>query len=562
MAGGLMILSAPGQQNIRLNSNPQYSFWKSGFKQYRNFGMQKFDIMYEGSKTLKLTEDSVFTFKIPRYGDLLVDAFVSFDLPNIWSPILPPQEIENTDGITSYTDWSPYEFKWIDFIGAQMIRQITIQCGNQKLQEYSGEYLLAVVLRDFSAEKRDLFLRMIGQIPEIVDPANAEGRTSIYPNSYYTTDIAGPSPSISGRTLYIPLNSWFGLKTQQAFPLISLQNNELTISITLRPLNELFQIRDVKDYLNAFPYIAPNFNQGYMQMYNFLQPPPDENLTNAGYIIKDSIWNSNLHMVCTYAFLSNDDRYEFSTSQPEYLIHQIHRKVFYDVTTTHTVDLDSLGMVTDWLFYFQRSDANLRNEWSNYTNWPYRGITPPVVCTTAPVVGYSIPWPSGGLYNIGPGINVDGSFTGFYITPTYTLANEKTILRELAIKLDGNYLQDLLPEGVYNYMEKYTKTGGNAPDGLYCYNFCLNTSPFILSPSGAANMNRFNQIQFEFSTIIPAANPYAQTLVICDPDSGETIGVNKPTWNIFEYNYNLVIYEERINFVQFISGNVGLETAT
>ena len=75
-------------------------------------------------------------------------------------------------------------------------------------------------------------------------------------------------------------------------------------------------------------------------------------------------------------------------------------------------------------------------------------------------------------------------------------------------------------------------------------------------------MNRFNQIQFEFSTIIPAANPYAQTLIICDPTTGETIGVNKPTWNIFEYNYNLVIYEERINFVQFISGNVGLETAT
>ena len=35
------------------------------------------------------------------------------------------------------------------------------------------------------------------------------------------------------------------------------------------------------------------------------------------------------------------------------------------------VCLDSLGMVSNWLWYFRRTDAFLRNEWSNYTNWPY-----------------------------------------------------------------------------------------------------------------------------------------------------------------------------------------------
>jgi hypothetical protein len=52
---------------------------------------------------------------------------------------------------------------------------------------------------------------MIGQVPEITDPANANSRVNSYPNAYYTEDLAGPEPSIRGRILYIPLNNWFGL---------------------------------------------------------------------------------------------------------------------------------------------------------------------------------------------------------------------------------------------------------------------------------------------------------------------------------------------------------------
>ena len=33
-------------------------------------------------------------------------------------------------------------------------------------------------------------------------------------------------------------------------------------------------------------------------------------------------------------------------------------------------------MVSSWMFFLRRSDANLRNEWSNYSNWPYRNKMP------------------------------------------------------------------------------------------------------------------------------------------------------------------------------------------
>jgi hypothetical protein len=143
MAGGLMQLVAIGQQNIILNGNPSKTFFKTTFKKYTNFGKQNFRVNFQGTPTLNLTTESTFVFKVKRYADLLMDCYISINLPNIWSPILPPQEYTNPDGTTSYTNWAPYEFRWIENIGAQIISNINIYCGNQQLQQYTGQYILA-----------------------------------------------------------------------------------------------------------------------------------------------------------------------------------------------------------------------------------------------------------------------------------------------------------------------------------------------------------------------------------------------------------------------------------
>jgi len=116
-----MNLVSEGQQNIILNGNPQKSFFKCTYKKYTNYGLQKFRLDFEGTPQLSLTAESTFTFKIKRYADLLMDCYISINLPNIWSPILPPQTYENNDGTTVYSDWSPYEFAWIKNLGAQII---------------------------------------------------------------------------------------------------------------------------------------------------------------------------------------------------------------------------------------------------------------------------------------------------------------------------------------------------------------------------------------------------------------------------------------------------------
>jgi hypothetical protein len=567
MAGGLMNLVSAGQQNIILTGNPTKSFFKSTYHQYTNFGLQKFRVDYEGSKTLRLSEESVFTFKIPRYADLLMDCYLSVALPNIWSGILPPQQItEQTDyqGFGNIEQWAPYEFKWIENIGAKMISKISITCGNYTLQEYSGDYLLASVQRDYSVTKRELFNQMIGQVPDLVDPANANSRINSYPNAYYTEDLAGPEPSIRGRILYIPLNSWFGLKSQMAFPLTSLQYNELHINITFKPINQICVIRDVFDAINNYPYISPNFNSWYMQFYRFLQPPPDVYMEINSYSDTRTLWNADVHLNCTYCFLSKDEERLFALQEQKYLIKQVNEQIFHNVTGPNKAELESLGLVSNWLFYFQRSDANLRNEWSNYTNWPYNYL--PVNVIQAPTYGtYTVYRSINGVLTpveIGPGVNPDGTLTGMLINQTYNPQNDKLILVAMGILLDGSYRENIQPAGVYDFIEKYVRTTGCAPPGLYCYNFSINSNNSVMQPSGAINMSRFNQIELEFTTIIPPLDPLAQSLNICDPETGTVIGVNKPTWRIYDYNFDLHLFEERINVVNFIGGNVGLMYAT
>jgi hypothetical protein len=407
---------------------------------------------------------------------------------------------------------------------------------------------------------------MSGNTPDLNDPANYGSRTNAYPNAFYTNNPVGPEPSIRGRTLYIPLNAWFNLRSQMAFPLVALQYNELHITITFRPINELFQIRDVFDQLNNYPYIAPNFNAYYMQMYRFLQPPPDVTLGPLSYTDTRGIWNADIHLNCTYCFLSNDEAKVFALNEQKYLFKQVYERPYYNLSGAAKIQLDSIGMVSSHMFFLRRSDANLRNEWSNYTNWPYNYLPSNIV--QAPTTGsYQVTQVDGtsGSKVVqlgGPGVNPNGLMTGWFVTGDYSPENQKGILVSLAILFDGQYRENTQPAGVYGFIEKYLRTDGTAPPGLYVYNYCFNSSPFELQPSGAINMSRFNTIEFELVTINPPLDPLAQTMTICDPVTGNVIGINKPSWRIYDYSFDLYLFEDRINMLTFIGGNCGLQYAT
>jgi hypothetical protein len=71
-------------------------------------------------------------------------------------------------------------------------------------------------------------------------------------------------------------------------------------------------------------------------------------------------------------------------------------------------------------------------------------------------------------------------------------------------------------------------------------------------------MSKFKDIQFEFTILRPPVNPNAQVLNICDPLSGQIVGVQETKNSIFEYTYDLYVFEERFNQIIFSNGNCGL----
>ena len=548
MAGGLLNIIAQGNANIFLTGNPSKTFFRVTYSKYTNFGLQKFRLDYNGIRDLRLTEPSTFTFKVPRYAELLMDTYLGITLPDIWSPIYSP---------TSDTGdlWAPYDFQWIRNIGTAMISEIVVQCGSFILAKYSGDYLAAMVDRDFTTEKKELFNRMSGNIPELYSPANAYGRASTYPCAYYDTNTtaAGTEPSIRGRQLYIPLNTWFTLDSRCALPLISLQYNEIEIHVRIRPIQELFQVRDVFDPVNYFPYIQPDFNQARFQMYRFLQSPPAVNTSveSNNYTNMISNWNADVHLMTTYAFLSKEEAKLFATNDQVYLVKEVFEYKFDNVVGSKTVPLTSNGMVSSWMWHFQRNDVNMRNEWTNYTNWPYRYL--PSDIRIAPQSSNDI-----SLQNRGPYLHPNNSNSGLFISGNYSSDNQKEIMLSMAVLLDGKYRENTLVGNVYDYIEKYTRTNGFAKEGIYCYNFCLDTTPTTYQPSGAINLGKFKNIELEFTTFVPQINNTQSSYnVICDGNGG-AIGISKSNWQLYEYNYNLTIYEERYNILSFIGGNCGM----
>ena len=404
---------------------------------------------------------------------------------------------------------------------------------------------------------------MTGHVPEMNNPANSYTRANTYPSAIYGNGTVGAEPSIRGRNLYIPINTWFTLNAGCAFPLIALQYNELVINVTMRPIRDLFTIRDVFDNENNRPYIQPDFNETRFQMYRFLQSPPNAPVgifeaTNKNKIIgfepvvyenQVSTWNADIHLISTYCFLSKEEAHIFAVEDHVYLVKDVFEHKYENITGSKRIKLESNGMISSWMWYLQRNDVNMRNEWSNYSNWPYKNIPVDVAVyrNDTNLIG---DYP-----NVDPR---DTRTTGVCITGNFMVDNHKHILETMGIVLDGEYRENILTRGIYDYIEKYTRTKGNAKEGIYCYNFCLNTSPYEYQPSGAINLSKFKNIELDIATYVPPIDQVNSSFdIICDV-SGNAIGVRKSNWKLYEYNYNMTLYEERYNVLSFVNGNCGM----
>jgi len=131
-------------------------------------------------------------------------------------------------------------------------------------------------------------------------------------------------------------------------------------------------------------------------------------------------------------------------------------------------------------------------------------------------------------------------------------------MKNWSLVIDGKIRENEFNSGVCNYLDKYIRTSGNAKSGIYCYNFCLDTSPLLYQPNGAMNLAQFRNTEFEYSTILPDQDLNTAQYIICDA-TGNAQGINKVNWQLYKYNYDLYIMEERYNYLTFHNGQIKLE---
>ena len=576
MPGGLLQLVGVGAQNVFVNGNPSMTYFNALYKRHTNFAMEHFRLTINGlDQNIPSTGDRTLRCKITRYADLLHDCYLCVNIPDIYSPVVPSQY--ETLG-PSTVPATPYQFQWIPNLGYNMIETINVTVNGTPIVSMTGEWMKIQTYLKYEKTRRRILDTMVGNIPELYDPANANGRINQYPNSIQPSSAnpppSSPTPSIPGRQLTIPLSFWFCEEIGQALPLVSLTEAEIYINVTFRNIYQLFTVIDPRDQNNpnatpadptgTFGMRIPGLPQdNFLGIQNFLSPPDfygdPTNLTLQN-------WNLNPYIEANYIFLTETERAHVAGFERTYLVTQQYVSTFRNEYGLNNVLIPTFNLCTRVIALFQRTDLMLLNQWDNYTNW---NGEPPLTTT---LYRHALPYYTSGVTNP-------------LVSPP------QDILQEANLIFDGKDRFTTKNSNFFSLIENFKYTQGDTVElpGIYQYSFAIDPN-HPTQPSGSANGSMFNKIYLQHTLQVPPVNPALvnQTIPpVCvvkstvfnpvptpvpanatvPPGPGlpplftpnQTIQIyQNQTTNGMVYQYNAVVYVESYNYLKVTSGTANL----
>lgn len=557
MPGGLLQLAAVGAQNELINGNPSMTHFRAVYRRHTNFAMEHIRMSFTTSNLeLSTTGTRTISCRIDRYAQLLHDCYLNFTLPDIWSPlkplgtVLPPPSYGA--GTTLAGNAIGYEFQWIQNIGYNMIDHISVTMNGQEIQRLSGEWLKLYSYMTHNDNKRNIVNQMVGNIPELYDPSNAYDRQNQYPHAI-TVSATTPEPSIRSRQLVVPLHFWFCENPGLALPLVSLQNSEVYINVTLRNLNDLYTVIDVNPGPTYGQRIKPTGDANSNALKLFLSPP----LTN-GTPSNPALTNffPDPYIEGNFIYLTEMEMNQLARADQTFLIKNV-RYAGKEGQFGGNTDLEipMFNLVSRLVFAAQRNDRIAVNDWDNYTNW----INPK-----------RAPWAA---------INGDVD-TALYSTGQQQVSSvfPRSAVTDGVLLLDGKERFQTKPFPFFSLLQMYRHTTGEAPSelpGVYMYSFALDNDSY--QPSGAINGSMFNKVVLRLSLQqpLPQSTVTANSSIVCvlrstvfsaNPtvipagqvalyDPSELVTVVQTNDNIiFVFTYTVGVYVESINFLRIVSG--------
>jgi hypothetical protein len=561
----LLQLVGVGAQNELVNGNPSMTHFRSVYRRHTNFAMEHIRMPFSSSNLeFSTTGTRTISCRIDRYANMLHDCYLSVTLPDIWSPLKYLGA-----GVTPPTGYDPnntsigYEFEWIRNIGYNLIDNVEVTMNGVSIQRLRGEWMKMYSHLTHDRNKREIVNEMVGNVLELYDPANAYDRANQYPHALTPTttptnspSTTVPEPSIRSHQLLIPLHFWFCENPGLALPLVSLQNSEVYINVTLRNLNDLYTVIDVDPTSATYGQRVRPVNY---PLQLFLSPP-----TSTGAPSNPTLTSffPDPYIEGNFIYLTEMEKNQLARADQTFMVKTVryaNKEGQYGGNSD--VDIPMFNLVTRIVFNTQRSDRILANDWDNYTNWedPFRA-----------------PWTSANLNNVPQTMFTSGQQQLSSIYPKFPVVDG-------VLLFDGKERFQTKPLPFFTLLQMYKHTTGDTPPelpGIYQYSFALDNDQY--QPSGAANGSMFNKITLRLSLVQPLpqtqlVNGVATALttqvcvlkstvfspnpVVIPPaqislyDPSEIVTVIQSNDNIvFTYTYNVGVYVESINFLRIVSG--------
>ena len=324
MGGGLMQLVAYGAQDVYLTGNPQITFWKVTYRRYTNFAMESIEQTFNGQADFGRR----VTCTISRNGDLAYRTYLQVTLPEI------NQSMRNSEDTDVYA-------RWLDFPGHQLISQVEVEIGGQRIDRQYGDWMHIWTQLTLSAEQQRGYFKMIGNttaLTYITDPSFADINGPCGGDA--PVNVCAPRNALPETTLYVPLQFWYCCNPGLALPLIALQYHEVKINLDLRPIDEC---------LWAVAELNGNGNVQVTTAYN------------------QSLVAASLYV--DYVFLDTDERRRMAQNPHEYLIEQLQFTGDESVgSSSNKIKLNFNHPCKELVWFFQRQDNLENNDWFNFAN--------------------------------------------------------------------------------------------------------------------------------------------------------------------------------------------------
>ncbi len=292
-----------GLSNYLINADgPTVSFFRHSYKKHTNYVKDTRELYFKNG--VKCGQTSGFRFdEDGKYGDLITNIVVAIDLPDI----------------SGYTNVNGHKIGYCNGIGNVIAENIYLRINGNLIDQHTSEWMN--IYGDLTVKPgcKDNYYEMIQQYSD---------------NTYTAT-------SFQGGRIYIPLQFWFcrnitSRNSSLVFPLCSLYNSTIELTLDFRPFNTLLVAED-----------------------GVLTGAPKLDIENGSLLVD-------------YVILDEDERKHYLNVPKQLNIISQLQFYKYDVdanTKSETFSLKSMHyLVTEIIFVFRSNNALNSNDYFNYSD--------------------------------------------------------------------------------------------------------------------------------------------------------------------------------------------------